>query len=130
MAKCQFIDATCHFCGKTGHIAPACRAEKRGEQRAEPHGGKSSLPAQSKANYVEADETPTDQDELHMFAIWNSKPNPLRCEVIIEGTPLTMEMDTGASVSIISDGIRSSRLPDVTLTETNVVLKTYTSEPL
>ena len=44
----------------------------------------------------------SNSDELNLFAIGtSSKPKPLTCEVIIEGSPLVMGIDTGAEVSII-----------------------------
>ena len=42
----------------------------------------------------------SNSDELHLFAIGtSSKPKPLTCEVIVKGSPLVMEIDTGAEVS-------------------------------
>ena len=64
----------------------------------------------------------SNSDELHLFAIGtSSKPKPLTCEVIIEGSPLVIEIDTGAEVSIISEGTRQQ-------VKSNVLLKIYTNQ--
>lgn len=59
-----------------------------------------------------------------------TKSSPIKCEVEIEGTPLVMEVDTGADVSIISDHTRRSLFPTFKLSTTNMVLKTYTEETM
>ena len=71
-------------------------------------------------------------EELHLFTIGmtSSKATPIRCEVLIEKQPITMEVDTGAEVSLISDNMRKQHFPNAKLNKTNVVLKTYTQETL
>jgi hypothetical protein len=86
-----------------------------------------------KTNYVKTKAASNSaEEELHMFAIGgnSSKSSPITCEVTIEGTPLNMEVDTGAEVSIISDCTRKLLLPTVKLTKTKLVLKTYTEETM
>ena len=86
----------------------------------------------TKTNYVDAEETSGSTAELHMFAIGvsSTKSSPIRCEVEIEGTPLTMEIDKGAEVSIISDDTRKSLFPQSKLSNTDMVLKTYTEQTM
>lgn len=66
-------------------------------------------------HYIETDKAP--HDKLHFFVIGNAKPSPLKCEamIIIKCTPLTMERDTGAVISIVSDDICRSHLPQAWL---------------
>ena len=68
----------------------------------------------------------SNSDELHLFAHTSSKPKPLTCEVTVEGSPLVMEIDTGAEVSVISEGICQAIFPELQPTKSNVLLKTYT----
>ena len=49
-------------------------------------------------------------------------------EVQVDGQNLTMEIDTGAAVSIISEQELKKVLPDAEIKEMNVKLRTYTSE--
>ena len=59
-----------------------------------------------------------------------SKSRPIYCDVLVEGTPLTMEVDTGAKVFVISETTRKSLFPESKLAKTNLVLKTYTHETI
>ena len=46
----------------------------------------------TRAHYMEMEEV-SNSDKLHLFAIGtSSKPKPLTCEVIAEGSPLVMEI--------------------------------------
>ena len=51
-------------------------------------------------------------------------------ELLISGAPLTMTLDTGASVTIISSATWQKQLPDLKLQSSNMLLKTYTGELL
>ena len=126
-SKCRFIGATCRTCGKTGHIVTVCNSGKNNKAtptRFPPQ----IMPSQrskltsTRAYYMEMEEV-SNSDELHLFAIGtSSKPKPLTCEVIIEGSPLVMEIDTGAEVSIISEGTRQAIFPELQPVKSNVLL--------
>ena len=47
-SKCKYIEATCHGCGKKGHIRPACITTKKGQK------GASNKP---NTNTVDSDES-------------------------------------------------------------------------
>ena len=132
-SKCRFIGATCRTCGKTGHIATVCNSGKSNKAtptRSPPQitPSQQSKLTSTRAHYMEKEEV-SKSDELHLFAIGtSSKPKPLTCEVIIEGSPLVMEIDTGAEVSIISEGTRQAIFPELQPVKSNVLLKTYTNE--
>ena len=49
-------------------------------------------------------------------------------EVQVDGRELTMVVDTGAAVSIISEQRLKKILPDAEIKATNIKLRTYTSE--
>ncbi len=51
-------------------------------------------------------------------------------EVKIEDVPISMELDTGAAVSIISEATRKAKFPKLMLYKSKVALKTYTDQPL
>ena len=48
----------------------------------------------------------------------------------VNGTPITMELDSGASVSIMSEKLWKAKLPTVPLEPSDTVLRRYTGEPL
>ena len=130
-SKCRFIGATCRTCGKTGHIAAVCNTGK-GNKANPTKPPNQTTPSQrsksTRAHYMETEEV-SNSDELHLFAIGtSSKPKPLTCEVTVEGSPLVMEIDTGAEVSVISEDTRQAIFPELQPTKSNVLLKTYTNE--
>ena len=47
---------------------------------------------------------------------------------MVNGKPLTMEVDTGAALSIIFESSRKAIFPDEKLRPLNIVLNTYTEE--
>ena len=55
---------------------------------------------------------------------------PIHVEVLLDGKPCDLEVDTGAAVSILSETRVNSILPGAQLLKTNVSLKTYTSEKI
>ena len=73
-------------------------------------------------------------EEYQQFSIQQegigSHTKPLTVLVTINGKPVTMEIDTGSSVSITSDSVFSSVFETATLQETEVKLCTYSGEQL
>ena len=68
-----------------------------------------------------------------MFTINSLNNQPDSCinvELLINRTPLKMTLDTGASVTIISTATWKEQLPNLKLQHSNMLLKTYTGEPL
>ena len=55
---------------------------------------------------------------------------PISLLVLVNGKKLTMEIDTGAAVSIISDKTRRSLFSELKLNESSLILKTYTDEQM
>ena len=51
-------------------------------------------------------------------------------QVLVNGQQLTMELDNGASISIILEETRKTLFADQKLRESSLVLKTYTWEPM
>ena len=124
-SNCRFIDATCHHCQK-GLIASVCRSKKCGLPPR-----KQAAAGAKTTNYLYKEDTKS-SEELHLFSIGltSSKATPITCEVLIDKKPVTMEVDTGAEVSLISDQICKLHFPNAKLSKTNIVLKTYTQEIL
>jgi len=62
--------------------------------------------------------------------IVSSDWSPLTVHVQANGKSLTMELDTGAAVSVISKDAQRRLFPDAALKRKSVVLRTCTSEPI
>ena len=77
---------------------------------------------------METEQVSDASDKLHLFAIGiSSKPKSLTCDVIIEGSSLVMEVDTGAEVFIISEDTRQAIFSALQPVKSSLQLKTYTN---
>ena len=128
-SACKFKEATCHACGKIGHIAPACRSRlskpaKQGRSVRKPH----------RAHQICARESPPEEDssgEEYFFHKLGEKSScPIEISLLANGTPLEMEVDTGADISIISEKTRKTLFPDQRIYPSDLILKTYTGESI
>ncbi len=88
---CKFKDATCHACGKKGHIAPVCRSQ-------DPHPQRTNRVVQQ-----EEISSSSDSEEFYTLKLTTPVTTPIEVTVQIEEKNLTLEIDTGAAVSIISE---------------------------
>ena len=59
-----------------------------------------------------------------------STENPYKVTLTIEGKPVQMDIDTGASLSLISEQTFLELWPSATLQQTSIQLKTYTGTPV
>ncbi|XP_068697684.1 uncharacterized protein [Montipora foliosa] len=102
--------------------------QKEGSNRAY----RAELEEQS-VRYVETgDQTPSNQDdEFKLFQISQEKPEPfIMLPVKVNGEDCSMELDTGASVSIMSEEAWKKRFPKAPLEKSTLKLRTYTGEGL
>ena len=65
-----------------------------------------------------------------MYKVNDRASEPISLLVLVNGKKLTMELDTGAAVSIISDKTRKSLFSELKLNESSLILKTYTDEQM
>ena len=119
---CSFKDAIRFNGRKRGHIAKVCRSRPKSDWRITPN-------AQEDIHFAEEIEDGTNP-EYSMFTIRNLGVTPLNILVSIEGKVLGMEIDTGATKSIISketfDQLWVSDAPAIQYTNTK--LRTNTGE--
>ena len=114
---CNHRSVTCHKCGKKGHLARVCRG-----------GGRRRYSGQT--NQV-ADDKPYCEDVINRVnKLGCPSPSPYRVTLEINGKPLEMEIDTGATVSIISEITKKALFPKAKLNQTSLALHTYSAEPL
>ena len=91
---------------------------------------------QNRARYVEQEESETttsDTSELGLFTIRSINGNhsgEIRITPKVNGVPIQMELDTGASISLISTHVWEQSLNKIPLETTGMVLKTFTRERL
>jgi hypothetical protein len=90
---CRFKDYKCHVCGVQGHLAPVC-SRKRDGHRVQ--------------NYME------DQDES-IFCIKSDGLKPIYLPITIFNKQFSFQLDSGASVSVVSEEFWQSNLEEVAL---------------
>ena len=107
-SACTFREAKCCFCGKVGHIAHVCKSKgKRATAEAHIHSSKQSTTAR-KTNWVQSDSstcTPPDPQQEVIWQLGTDNPthaHPYQVVLEVNRRSLTMEIDTGAAVSLIS----------------------------
>jgi len=117
--RCRFRTAKCHHCGKTGHIKAACRSAQQKTQRTQHH-----------ASTVKTLEFVPDLGEYELNYAGGGGVRPIKVDLEVDGQQLSMEVDTGASLSLVSETIFRRLWPSRPLQPTTVQLKTYSGELL
>ena len=117
--QCHFRDAECHHCGKKGHIWKVCRSRNRS---ARPSG-------QGKPVHRTQEDNPDQAQAYTLYSIRDPAAKPLQTTVTVEDREILMEVDTGASVTVISKATLDSiwgAQQSPPLQPTDVKLRTYT----
>ncbi|MDD9817031.1 MAG: reverse transcriptase domain-containing protein, partial [Gammaproteobacteria bacterium] len=130
--ECRFKDAECHNCGRKGHIARMCRSKRavakgRGPKKQVSGGRQKTQWVQADRDSESAEDSP---DDFVVYRIGDCAARPITAQLEINGKQLTMEVDTGAAVSIISESTQKKVFSKVSLQRTSVKLRTYTDEPI
>ena len=69
-------------------------------------------------------------DEYHLHRLDVRSSHSITVDVLVNGRPLGMELDTGAAVSILSEKMRPALFADLKLRRSTLRLKTYTEEQM
>ena len=143
--QCKFLDAICRACGKKGHIAKVCRSSGKSHGHTNQKATSSNNGQSKPRHQVHALEdsplsgsqtstpprTPSPTTEAYPLFTLPGKVNPITVTVIVNKSELKMEVDTGASLSIVSEHTYNElSLVLGPLTPSNVNLVTYTGEKL
>ena len=128
-ADCRFRTAECRKCGKKGHIARACKGKlvpAKGQPRPQQ---KAVTSAEFRPTHIVKEE----EDDYSMYHVTGTPVKPLLVTVSINNASVEMEVDTGASVSIISEATYNrlwSPEDAPPLQESSVKLRTYSGEQI
>ena len=106
--KCKYKESVCHNCKKKGHLAKRCHQRDKSGTRKSPH--------PKSTHHIGTEPTDTEKEAedgvYTMFTVPSSKQDPIQITVDVDNFPLSMELDTGASLSIISETVYK-HLPSV-----------------
>nr|XP_037285010.1 uncharacterized protein K02A2.6-like [Rhipicephalus microplus] len=114
-SKCQFAEAECFACGRTGHIARACRGGTA-DGRKQPSSSTCSAPVHGQIF-----------DVRHTDMRQSSVP-PYMLTGEVCWRPISMELDTGASVSVMAGKAFKRTFPDVPVEASGVMLRSYSGQ--
>lgn len=125
---CRHEKSVCNFCKKIGHIARVCLSKKEAASTDVDKGRRKKRKPQQ-VNKLDDSEHESEDDDTDIYDMWcasaSSSRNPFVAEVQIDGTPLKMELDTGASVSLISAAVFERTFPELHLKPSPVLLRSY-----
>ena len=125
---CWFKYAECHNCGKRGHIAPVCRSLKK---KCQPWRKKPGLGTKYVTTTDDQEpELEKDNESLPLYTVGGGATPPIKVPLSVEGKLLSMELDTGAAVTIVSEKQYNDFFSNLPLKKSQVLLKTYSGEQL
>ncbi|XP_045782541.1 uncharacterized protein K02A2.6-like [Maniola jurtina] len=114
--ECRFINATCRFCKKIGHIEKICLLKKKSKKN---------------INFTD-EEIPTRLNGIYSMQC-ETKVAPFVIEVILEGIPVILQVDTGASFSIVNEYTWKKiehQNRHIILQPVSLTLRTWTDTPV
>ena len=102
-SDCKFKEAVCHNCGKRGNLKRRCKQPQRGDKRG-------NWWRKERTKWVDTEQV---LGKTQMDSMWSeSRPNRLvQVELQLDGNPVTMEVDTGATMSLILERRLKQVLP-------------------
>ncbi len=92
-SQCRFKNVDCNYCGKTGHIEAACRIKK----------ARAGSGNQCQNFHTVAEESTEEEDSDTLHAMKGGSNAPLVAELFIADCLVNMEVDTGASRTVIGE---------------------------
>ena len=126
---CKHRVTVCRRCGKRGHLQAVCRSSKPFQKSS------STFPVKNIMNQgvgKEKDDSCSEED-IGIFQVNSTRgsPPPILVSARLNGCSITMEVDTGAAVSIVSEKVYQRYLKKMSpLQVTELELQTYTKEPI
>ena len=131
--QCHFKEAECFKCGQIGHIAPVCKAQRKSKLAGHPP-GKGTL-SQHKQDPQGAHQLGVAEEsvEYSMFHCQLPRSAAYKTWLQVNGVETEMEIDTGASLSIVNDKTYAQLAKGTSplvLQNTNLTLRTFSGELL
>ncbi|KAK3798940.1 hypothetical protein RRG08_035567 [Elysia crispata] len=125
---CKYIKSICHYCHKPGHLESVCFKKQRDEKQKKIHLVDTQM--QEDSNMFEVGDiqniTTHTMYHVHSTSTANDSHENFKVTVGVQVTPITMEIDTGSSVTLITkaDFLKTIDTCD-TLKTPSVILKGY-----
>ena len=113
---CPYKSAKCHNCGKQGHLKKVCRQQVKKNSTGKP--------------VRTVHETEEAHKSAGLYAISDKSVKPFIVDLKLNGKSLHMELDTGATVSLISAKTFHQLFPGTKLQPTTTQLHSYSGESI
>ena len=128
LENCYFKRQKCRNCGKQGHTYKVCKAPPT--ESTSPTEKSHPTPPQAGTHPRNHQSYFVEPEELGLFTVKDATHSGIFIELSINGTLITMTLDTGASISIISEQTYQTQLPHLHLHKSDILLRTYIGETL
>lgn len=130
---CRFKDSECNFCHKKGHLINVCRSrlsQNNGQNKKTKKKSRSPV-SSTNTNLVESMDQLFDENEYSVYHMNAGNSDPIMVTMNVQDRDIVMEVDTGASTTLISEHTFKNTWnvpPPLEQTMTN--LRTYTGESI
>ena len=137
---CKFKHELCYSCNSEGHIRSRCPdkgkksyqkkdSKSSGNSGAKPfYKSKKGKPKSKSQHHLEEDDDSCGEYSLYHMPFKGEGRKPIMVDILVNGKELTMEVDTGATFSVI--GSETADSLGAELQPSELVLKTYGAESL
>ena len=122
--SCPAFGKRCSFCGYKNHLASVCKKKAAALHELRVEADSSPLDMSTEKEDDSA-EYSFPLNYVSVDRVSSAAGKPILLDVKINDEPLTMELDTGASFSVIPEHIWRAKWPNVSLHHTDLRLVSY-----
>ena len=128
---CRFKNSRCFNCQRMGHVAAVCRAESRA-RNSNTRGRGRRIQVHKQVIKEEDDSDSEELEECGLYHVYKvkSRAPPITVTMEVNNKKLSMEVDTGAAVSIMSEETKRQLFPSLQIKKSGIILQMYTSDQL
>ena len=132
---CRFCDSVCHRCEKKGHLAKVCRNKTQVQPTPQARLRTRRTTSNSQPVRRMDEESDTDSDDsmqptMTIKQRQDGRTPPIKVHVEVDKVSIPMGVDTGASVSIMSENQYHKLWPGRSLYTSAIRLQTYSKDPI
>ena len=129
--ECRFKDFICSHCKKKAHLAKVCRSQIQSSSKQA--GGRGRGQSKHRAKWIEAASTEKESNmppDRAVLIVTDTPSRPTTVPMELNDQLVSMGVDTGAIVSLISYSNQQRLFPSERLEKSDVHLTTYMAEPI